>query len=214
MSFISSSYDEGEIVIPTVSETEHRLVQDLYDNMKGNKHMNNDLISREALRNSLLDSRPDNIEQSDINFDTCDIKIWLSFVLKTIDNAPTVEPDKELKEEVETYKNAYRIMSDAFENEVTKNTRPQGDWIIAFHDCTGKYYLCSSCKEGRAVITGEDYASLDEFKFCPHCGAKMKGGAECMDEDAKQASIPYTYNAPQHDWKCGYPDITKGKGDA
>ena len=35
---------------------------------------------------------------------------------------------------------------------------------------------------------------------------------ECMDEDAKQASIPYTYNAPQHDWKCGYPDITRGKG--
>ena len=28
---------------------------------------------------------------------------------------------------------------------------------------------------------------------------------DCMDEDAKQASIPYTYNAPQHDWKCGYP---------
>lgn len=95
-----------------------------------------------------------------------------------------------------------------------KLIRPQGEWIIAFHDCTGKYYLCSSCKEGRAVITGEDYASLDEFKFCPHCGAEMKCGAECMDEDAKQASIPYTYNAPQHDWKCGYPDITKGKGDA
>lgn len=34
--------------------------------------------------------------------------------------------------------------------------------------------------------------------------------AECMHEDAKQASIPYTYNAPQHDWKCGYPDITEG----
>lgn len=28
---------------------------------------------------------------------------------------------------------------------------------------------------------------------------------ECMDEDAKQASTPYTYNAPKHDWKCGYP---------
>ena len=39
---------------------------------------------------------------------------------------------------------------------------------------------------------------------------RLKSGAECMDEDAKQASIPYTYNAPQHDWKCGYPDITKG----
>jgi len=32
-----------------------------------------------------------------------------------------------------------------------------------------------------------------------------------MDEDAKEASIPYTYNAPQHDWKCGYPDITKAQ---
>lgn len=33
----------------------------------------------------------------------------------------------------------------------------------------------------------------------------------CMDEDAKQASIPYTYDAPKHDWKCGYPDITRGE---
>lgn len=40
-----------------------------------------------------------------------------------------------------------------------------------------------------------------------------KGGEECMEEDAKQASIPYTYNAPQHDWKCGYPDNTRGKKD-
>ena len=38
---------------------------------------------------------------------------------------------------------------------------------------------------------------------------RLKSDTECMDEDAKQASIPYTYNAPQHDWKCGYPDITK-----
>lgn len=42
---------------------------------------------------------------------------------------------------------------------------------------------------------------------------KNKGGEECMEEDAKQASIPYTYNAPQHDWKCGYPDNTRGKKD-
>lgn len=41
-----------------------------------------------------------------------------------------------------------------------------------------------------------------------------KDGTDCMDEDAKQASIPYTYNAPQHDWKCGYPNITSGKGGA
>lgn len=40
---------------------------------------------------------------------------------------------------------------------------------------------------------------------------ELHKGEEYMDEDAKQASLPYTYNAPQHDWKCGYPDITGGK---
>ena len=39
----------------------------------------------------------------------------------------------------------------------------------------------------------------------------MSGAADCMDEDAKQASIPYTYNAPQHDWKCGYPTNVSGE---
>lgn len=39
MSFIGSSYDEGEIVIPTVSETDYRLVKDLYDKVKGTKQM-------------------------------------------------------------------------------------------------------------------------------------------------------------------------------
>jgi len=39
MSFISSSYDEGETIIPAVSETEHKLVQDLYDKVKGTKYM-------------------------------------------------------------------------------------------------------------------------------------------------------------------------------
>lgn len=32
-----------------------------------------------------------------------------------------------------------------------------------------------------------------------------------MEDDAKQASIPYTYKCPQHDWKCGYPNIIRGK---
>ena len=48
----------------------------------------------------------------------------------------------------------------------------------------------------------------------PTVEAERPSGTDCIDEDAKQASIPYTYNAPQHDWKCGYPDITRGKGGA
>lgn len=43
--------------------------------------------------------------------------------------------------------------------------------------------------------------------------ARPQGEAECMEEDAKQASIPYTYSSPQHDWKCGYPDSPGGKKD-
>lgn len=40
MSFISSSYNEGETIIPTASETDYRLVQDLYDKVKDTKQMN------------------------------------------------------------------------------------------------------------------------------------------------------------------------------
>lgn len=58
--------------------------------------MNNDLISREAWKNLLLDSRPDDLQQSDINFFTGDIKVSLKFVLNLIDNAPAVEPEKML----------------------------------------------------------------------------------------------------------------------
>jgi hypothetical protein len=40
MSFISSSYDEFPgIEIPAVSEEEHKLVQTLYDTVKGDKKM-------------------------------------------------------------------------------------------------------------------------------------------------------------------------------
>lgn len=66
-----------------------------------------------------------------------------------------------------------------------------------------------SCLEDRIEELEEELSNIIE-----KLESVQKGGAECMDEDAKQASIPCTYNAPQHDWKCGYPDITKGKGGA
>lgn len=54
-----------------------------------------------------------------------------------------------------------------------------------------------SIKHGRLLYCYEIKEILDRFIT----------DTECMDEDAKQASIPYTYNAPQHDWKCGYPEL-------
>lgn len=77
--------------------------------------------------------------------------------------------------------------------------RPQGEWNYIQADMC----VCPFC----GAIPHKLYKN-----YCAKCGADMrKGSEECMDEDARQASIPYTYNAPQYDWKCGYPDITRGK---
>lgn len=78
-------------------------------------------------------------------------------------------------EEIETYKNAYRIMSDAFENEVRKNERPHGEWIEVTQRVsdseTFTYWECSICREPDR----KDGRS----KFCCECGADMqKGDAE------------------------------------
>ena len=54
------------------------------------KEEKGDLIIREALKNLLLDSKPDDIQLSDINFFTGDIKVSLKFVLNIIDNTPAV----------------------------------------------------------------------------------------------------------------------------
>ena len=80
-----------------------------------------------------------------------------------IDNAPTVEIDEKL----ETYKNAYRIMSDAFENEV----RPQGKWeALNYHTC-----YCTNCRFDFDIMKCD---FMTKMNFCPNCGADMRGGRE------------------------------------
>ena len=92
--------------------------------------------------------------------------IHLEDIIKAIDNAPTVAID----EKIETYKNAYRIMSDAFENEVRKNKRQQGEWIgssLTFGDILN----CSICG---ARPRRSEYGYDLHDNFCPNCGASMK----------------------------------------
>ena len=97
-----------------------------------------------------------------------------------IENAPTVEPERQQGEWIEKVE-----------------TKQLGHGWLTTHEI-----VCSVCGG-----SGENDENIPQcWKFCPNCGADMRGGTDCMDEDAKQASIPYTYNAPQHDWKCGYPD--------
>ena len=115
--------------------------------------MNNDLISRSELRKSLLDSRPDDLQQSDIIFLTGDIKVSLKFVLNIIDNAPAIKPclslDNVTDEDIEKFKLIWQRATSKGLSLI--NERPKGYW--------------NEIQAGMLV--------------CPFCGADMrKGGAE------------------------------------
>lgn len=49
-----------------------------------------------------------------------------------------------------------------------------GEWILDYRDGGVEFYHCSKCNLGRAVIDGDYYKSLDEFKKCPICGIDMR----------------------------------------
>ena len=126
--------------------------------------MNNDLISREALKNAV------------------EKRIWYiapayDEIMSIIDNAPAVEPEKvlfanvtfdedKLKDLVQT-----EVIDKIKSGElVIKDERPQGKW--------GKWVIseiqCPNCFE----YFQTDCYSTEELKKCPNCGADMKGGAE------------------------------------
>lgn len=93
-------------------KAEHVQLLSWLKELKVIKEAKGDLISREALKILVLNHQPKDLQQSDINFDACDIKIWLSDVLKIIDNTPTVE---------------YPFYQEAYQTgyEEGKNARPQ-----------------------------------------------------------------------------------------
>ena len=126
--------------------------------------MNNDLISRDALKTAIEDLYDDTLDGI--------VKFGIEKAIQLIDNAPTVEPEvkkvpiasvtfdteklKELTDEI-----VERIKSGEI---VLQDERPQGEWIFVSRNC----WKCPYCQE----LTNEGK------NFCPNCGAKMKGGAE------------------------------------
>lgn len=120
--------------------------------------MNNDLISREALKEDLAKE-----------IKTNDMGLWLKILL-VIDNAPTVEiPVARWDCYCEGQKVGY---------EKALSERPQGEWIKVKEermsiDMSGEIvtrYKCSKC--GRVIATFPSKLA-DYYPFC-HCGAKMK----------------------------------------
>lgn len=138
--------------------------------------MNNDLISREALKKAICP------------YDNTDYCQDIETILKIIDNAPTVNPE-ELKPLVDKIVEILPELTDAIIKELPKivngkikcsecpyytNTfdyipRPQGKWIET-NELIGEHLhnvlVCNQCG-ARAV---------DKLNFCPDCGARMKGG--------------------------------------
>lgn len=114
--------------------------------------MNNDLISRKALKKK--------IEEVQYSQDFCvehhiDYSVSMQMLGMVIDNAPTV--DTTFNEVV-----AYECGKKSFE-------RPQGEWLwLGFDDGDSRRWSCSLC--GRGVKNQEN--------FCPNCGADMRGDKE------------------------------------
>lgn len=109
-----------------------------------------DLISREALKKKIQE-----IVENEIPFDPCQQwALGLRYALKLIDNFPTV-------------RNEYMRGYEAAEREYK---RPKGKWIIA-DKVLDYYHECPFCHWRNEVTT-------KSFKYCPICGADMRGGNE------------------------------------
>lgn len=113
--------------------------------------MNNDLISREALKKA--------IEDSDIIH--CVTNLWYADILKEIDNAPTVDAIPNA-EGYEMYNKGYVQGYEMGK----KEARPQGEWIIIRDKKWGDNVKCPFCEK---ELAGTD------LNFCCKCGAKLIG---------------------------------------
>ena len=129
--------------------------------------MNNDLISREALKKALTEAHINRTLTFDIATFGC--------VMSAIDNAPTVDiRNKGACENCEYFgrstteepcRNCTLAYGSCFkEKEKVKDDRTKGEWISSYRGCK-----CSICNFKTVV---------DTYRYCPNCGAKMKGGAE------------------------------------
>ena len=128
--------------------------------------MNNDLISRKALRKDI----------EHLYSVYADNKDWFyTDVLNHIDNAPTVEtPCEQESELIKAYTKGFNTGV-----EIVKNARLQGEWIT-----NGEFDskdVCSVCKKRfwYRCMTIDLNRIEDIWNFCPNCGAEMqKGGAD------------------------------------
>ena len=115
--------------------------------------MNNDLISREALK-----------KEVEKNMDMQDLYLPVHF-FDIIDNAPTVN----IKDQIAgAYNEGYMCG-----NKEAEKARPQGEWYYSID----KGWECNQCHE--IVKDMPTCMRKALYNFCPNCGAELrKGGAK------------------------------------
>ena len=115
--------------------------------------MNNDLISREALKEEIYNDK----ELSHWLNDSLMLKVF-----KYIDNAPTIEL------------RTGRMVNGV----IVPIEKLQGEWIYNQYDGNANIgnWHCSEC--GRIVYLLTKTGKKPYYNFCPNCGADMRGGVE------------------------------------
>lgn len=115
--------------------------------------MNNDLISRKALKEELKQYFTDGV------LDGVSARLAFNQILHDIDNTPTVEP------EVYMTGKDYNLYLEGYKQGRKDFGRPQGKWVekqITPASCT---YVCSKCGTEEVILSN----------FCRDCGADMRG---------------------------------------
>lgn len=136
--------------------------------------MNNDLISREALKEdfksrlALCNDWIEKAKDKETKIRASAVKAFIGEVIMTIDNAPSVN----VKDQIAgAYNEGYMCG-----NKEAEKARPQGEWIkITKNGTIPVEYICSVC--GRKIFDNYELSVPQSvyYPFC-HCGADMRGG--------------------------------------
>ena len=131
--------------------------------------MNNDLISREALKKALKSNcKPELCH--DYNTAWCEHCCPHNDFEDLIDNAPTVELTETEVQEVLNKRCITAVANEYLIALHNKTERPKGEWKD--HSDEG-YVECPFC--GSATTCDDN---KDELHYCWNCGADMRGGTE------------------------------------
>ena len=97
-------------------------------------------------------------------------KGWNDCIDAIIDNAPTVTPEITEEDIQNAIKQGY---NDGYAMAKAKFERPKGEWIVIKSPLSDEVIVkCHYCKD---EFIGND---VEDYNFCPNCGADMRGKEE------------------------------------